>query len=239
MMKMRMGVAQMLAILLDLMLVAGVPSALAKTKLKDPAQSRADYIARVQDKPAAPATTTTTGSLWVPGGAFTDVAADYKARRVGDTIVLQVALQTTAQSTGDVNSQRAFQTGSSITALPGQLKTGGVNPLFGAQSSTQLKGQGESSNTSNLVTNLAAEVIAVLPNHNLVVEAQRQVFMNNQHETMIVRGVLRPGDVGPNNTAVSTSLANLEIELKGKGVISDSQSRPNPLMRALLWLVGF
>jgi flagellar L-ring protein precursor FlgH len=56
---------------------------------------------------------------------------------------------------------------------------------------------------------------------------------------MLVRGVLRPGDIGPNNTAPSTSLANLEIELKGKGVVSDSIRQPNPVMRLLLRIIGF
>jgi len=45
--------------------------------------------------------------------------------------------------------------------------------------------------------------------------------------------------VGPNNTAPSTALANLEIELKGKGVVSDSIVRPNPIIRSLFWLLGF
>ena len=88
-------------------------------------------------------------------------------------------------------------------------------------------------------TNLAGQIVAVLPNGNMVVEAQRMVAINNQKETMIVRGVLRPGDVGPDNTALSTSLSNLEIELKGKGVVSDANRPLNPLMRALLWVIGF
>ena len=237
--KIRFGVTQALLILLDLLFVAGVPHALAKTKYKDPERSRAEYIARLQSSPAAQTPIPTTGSLWVPGSLLSDLAADYKAHNVGDTIQLLVSLQTTAQSAGDVNQQRSFQTSSAITALPGELQTAGVNPLFGANSATQLQGKGESDNSSTLVTNLSARVIAVLPNQNMVVEAERAVFMNNQHETMFVRGVLRPGDIGPNNTAASTSLANLEIELKGKGVISDSVSRPNPIMRAILWLIGF
>ena len=238
-MRTRVQLTTILAVLLDLLFLAGVPSALAKTKFKDPQQSRADYIARLQQQTSSHGTPTTAGSLWVSGGMLADLAADYKAHNLGDTIVLQVVLQTTAKSTGDVNQQRQFQTNSAITGLAGQLKTAGLNPLLAANSATQLKGQGESSNTSNLVTNLAARVIAVLPNQDLVVEAQREVFMNNQHETMFVRGVLRPGDVGPNNTAASSAMANLEIELKGKGVISDSISRPNPITRALLWLIGF
>ena len=212
--------------------------ALAKTKFKDPQQSRAEYLEKLQEQ-NIPAPVTTVGSLWSPGSTLTDMSADYKAHRIGDIIMLQVLEQTTAQSAGAVDSQRSFQTNSGITALPGKLKVSGVNPLFGAQSSTQLKGQGTSSNTSKLLTTVSAQVISVLPNGNLVVEAQREVFMNNQHETLFARGVLRPGDINPDNTAPSTALANLEIELKGKGVISDSTARPNPIMRAILWFVGF
>ena len=31
-------------------------------------------------------------------------------------------------------------------------------------------------------------------------------------------------------------LSNLEVELKGKGVVSDATRPPNPLVRAILWL---
>lgn len=230
-----------IALLLELMFVAGPPSLLAKTAnstQKDPQQTRAAYVARVQQEGLARAATTM-GSLWVPGGAYNELSADYKAHNVGDTVTLLVVEQTQAQSTGDVNSQRAFQTSSGITALPGKLKIGGVNPLFGANSTTQLKGQGETSAGSNLTTRVTGRVIALLPDGNLIVEAERHVLINSQHETMLVRGVLRPGDIGPNNTAPSTSLANLEIELKGKGVVSDSIRQPNPVMRALLWLIGW
>jgi flagellar L-ring protein precursor FlgH len=114
-----------------------------------------------------------------------------------------------------------------------------VSNLFGANSSSALKGTGSADTGSTLTTTLSARIIAVLPNSNMVVEAQREVFMNNQHETMIVRGVLRPGDVSSLNVASSAALADLEIELKGKGVVSDATRRPNPAIRAILWLVGF
>ena len=210
-----------------------------KTKFKDPQTTRAEYIQKLQEQQVVTPPERTVGSLWSPGSTLTDMSADYKAHRIGDIIMIQVLEQTTAQSAGAVDSERTFQTNSGITALPGKLKVGGLNPLFGAQSSTQLKGQGTSTNTSKLLTAVSAQVIAVLPNGNLIVEAQREVFMNNQHETLFARGVLRPGDINPDNTAPSTALADLEIELKGKGVISDSTARPNPVMRAILWFVGF
>jgi flagellar L-ring protein precursor FlgH len=63
--------------------------------------------------------------------------------------------------------------------------------------------------------------------------------MNNQHENVIVRGMIRPGDIGPNNTVLSSSLSNLEIEMKGKGIIADGVRPPNPITRAILWLLNF
>lgn len=227
-------------ILLDLMFACS-PALFASSKssTQDTGQNRAAYIARVQQQANPNVPTTTMGSLWIPSGALSEISTDYKARTVGDPVILVVVEQTTAQSTGDVNSQRAFQTASGITALPGRIKTGGVNPLFGANSSTTLKGQGETSAGSNLTTTLSGRVIALLPNGNMIVEAERHVLINSQHETMLVRGVLRPGDIGPNNSAPSTALANLEIELKGKGIVTDSIRSPNPIMRALLWLIGF
>jgi len=237
---MRGLIRQSLVVLIDLMFLSGIPMLQASTRHKqDSEQNREAYIARVEQQASPLPPVTTVGSLWVPAGALTEMSADYKARTVGDTITLLVSETTTAQSTGDTNSSRTFQTSSAITALPGKLKTGGVNPLLGANSATTLKGTGETDAGSNLTTTLAGRVIALLPNGNMVVEAERQVLINSQRETMLVRGVLRPGDIGPNNTAPSTALADLEIELKGKGVVTDSISRPNPIMRALLWLTGF
>ena len=126
-----------------------------------------------------------------------------------------------------------------MTGFAGDLNTKGLNPLFNANSATALKGQGSTDSSTTFQTSLTGQVIAVLPSGNLVVEAQRKIFMNHQHEDVTVRGVVRPNDIGPNNTISSASLSNLEIEMKGKGVISDSTRPLNPITKAILWLFGF
>lgn len=207
-------------------------------KPQGPAQLRSDYIAHVQETDL-PAPQRTTGSLWAPGASLGDVSADYKAAKLNDTLVILVGVQTTAAQSGDVNSSRAFQTSSAITGLAGDINTKGLNPLFNANSATALKGSGATDSSTTFQTSLTAQVVAVLPSGNLVVEAQRKIFMNNQHEDVTVRGVVRPGDIGPNNTVSSAALGNLEIEMKGKGIITDSTRSPNFITRALLWLTGF
>ena len=236
------GIHAVLRIVFSAILVAllFLPAAHARTSKKNsPAQLRGDYIARLQEE-AAPKTEAehTVGSLWSPGDVG-DLSSDYKARKLNDTVVILVAVQTNAAQSGDVNSSRAFQTSSAITGLAGDVNTKGLNPLLNANSNTTLKGSGATDSSTTFQTSMTAQVIAVLPSGNLVIEAQRKIFMNNQHEDIIIRGVVRPNDIGSNNTVPSTALSNLEIEMKGKGIIADSTRPPNRIMRALLWLIGF
>ncbi len=63
--------------------------------------------------------------------------------------------------------------------------------------------------------------------------------MNNQHENVIVRGMVRPGDIGPGNMVPSAALTNLEIEMRGKGIIADGVRPLNPITKAVLWLLNF
>ncbi len=214
----------------------GTSLVMASTKSKhDSDKLRAEYIARMQQQPSTQETATL-GSLYTPDGAFTDMSADYKAHRLGDIVTLLVSETTAASSTGDVSNSRSFQANSAITNLPG-TSSQAANPLLGMTSSKTLKGQGETSTGSSVTATVSAHVIALLPSGSMVVEAERRILINSQHEDLIVRGVLRPGDVGPNNSAPATALANLEIELKGKGIVSDYIGRQNPIIRGLLWLL--
>jgi len=63
--------------------------------------------------------------------------------------------------------------------------------------------------------------------------------MNNEKQTILLRGVVRRGDIGPTNTVSSDSVGDLELEIKGKGVISDSVRQPNRVLRTILHLLDF
>jgi flagellar L-ring protein FlgH len=224
-----------------LIVICAVPS-VAKPKFKSKQTSeqiRAEYLQRLQENSVMQPEPATVGSIWSPNAPLAQIGSDVKARTINDTVTIRVAVNTTSQAAGTVNTQRTFQTQSAITGLAGHVSTGGVNPILDANSSTQLKGTGQTASNSNLQTNLSGQVIAVLGNGNLVLEAQRQIFMNDQKETVVVRGVARPTDIDTYNSIASGALNNLEIELRGKGVISDSTRQPNPLTRFLLRIIGF
>jgi flagellar L-ring protein FlgH len=201
-------------------------------------ETQAAYIQRMrQESPdLAPATP---GSLWTDNGRFANLSADYKAMHVGDLITIVVAQGTTANNTASVSTARSLSASSGITALAGKLKTAGVENLFSPNSTATLSGKSQGTSTSALTDTMSGRVVAVLPSGVLVVEAERQLTMNNERQTILVRGLVRPGDITPGGTVLSNQVGNLELELKGKGVLSDGVRPPNALVRGLLWLVGF
>jgi flagellar L-ring protein precursor FlgH len=226
-----------LSILCTVLLVS---SAGAKTKASKNIQheNREQYLERMQQQvpDLSPASL---GSLWTDNGKFVRFFADYKAARVGDPITIVVNQSLSAQNAGSVSTSRALSASSGISALGGGLKTTGVQNIFSPSSNQSLTGKSQAATTSTLQTSLAGTVVAVLPTGVMVVEAERQITMNNERQTILLRGLVRPGDIGPDGSVSSNLVGNLELELKGKGVLSDGTRPSNPLVRLILRLVGF
>jgi len=110
---------------------------------------------------------------------------------------------------------------------------------LGLNSSEALSGKSQASSATSVTTTLAGRVVAVLASGNLVIEAVRTINMSNEKQNIILRGVVRRGDIGPNNTVASNNIGDLELEIKGKGVISDGVRQPNRIVRTLLHLFDF
>jgi len=201
------------------------------------ADSLAQYIERVR---ATNTSSSSVGSIWVPQGRFSNLPGDDKARNVNDTIIINVVEQTTAEGDASVKSQRSFSANSGISALGGLLgANNSLQNLFSPTSSHALNGQAQTTSDSSFATSLAAQVVNVLPNGFLVVEAVRHMEMNNQRQTLIIHGVVRPSDIAQDNSVYSYQISSLEVRLIGKGVLSDGVKPPNKLVRLLLKLVEF
>jgi flagellar L-ring protein FlgH len=235
---MRKQNCRMLACAAVVLLLAPAAEANPKKKEQPKHDTLSDYIQRTSEKtPAQPPRTP--GSLWVDSGRLANMAADNKARRVGDLVTITISQNLSATTTGNVSTNRTFSASSGISALPAHAKTTAVANLFSPTSAQALAGKAQSSSTTSLSTTLTGRVAAVLPSGTLVVEAERQIVMANEHETVILRGLVRPGDLDANNSIASNSVGNLEVEVKGKGVVSEGVRPPNPLTKWILRLLGF
>jgi len=217
-------------------LLSAVPACASKkdTREKD---NLAQYIAREESKAAV--VVPAPGSCWIDSGPMASLSSDYKAAVVGDVITIVVAHNLTSTNAGDVSTARTYSASSGINSLPGKIKTGGVSSLLGLQSAETLAGKAAADSSSTLTTTLAGRVVATVAGGNLVVEAERVINMNHEKQTVRLRGLVRRGDIGPGNTVASNNIGDLELEIKGKGVISNGVRQPNPVLRAIMRILNF
>ena len=174
------------------------------------------------------------GSLWVPSGPLGDLASDVRSRNVNDLVSIQVVENVSAVSGGNLASSRTSSLSANITQLAGiKSPTGALANLLGASSGSALTGTGATTRTSTITTTLAARVTHVLPNGYLVLEATKDIQVNSEKQVVTVRGVARPADLA-NNTVLSSNLAQLEVQVNGKGVVGDAIRRPFILYRLLM-----
>jgi flagellar L-ring protein FlgH len=208
-----------------------------KAKANPAADDLEQYLARAR---MATVADRTAGSLWSDGSPFTSLASDDKAYRLNDLLVIHIVEQTQASADGNVKSARSLSASSGIGGLLGQVgPTSGIQTLFSPQSQSSLDGQTQTASNSSLNTSLTATVAEVLPNGNLVIQAVRQLDMNNQHQMISLRGIVRSSDIAPDNSVASTAISDLEVTLQGRGVISDGVRPPNRITSAILRLLGF
>jgi flagellar L-ring protein FlgH len=111
--------------------------------------------------------------------------------------------------------------------------------LANTSNNQQLQGQGTTTRGTTLTTTVTAEVTAVLPNGNLVVQGEKAILVNSEKQIITLRGIIRPDDLSPINSVPSDRVARMEIRVNGKGVVNDAVKRPFILYRILLGLLPF
>ncbi|WP_348261387.1 flagellar basal body L-ring protein FlgH [Telmatobacter sp. DSM 110680] len=236
-----------LPVIISLLIVAAFASvpvhATKKQKASEPTKTPPEvalhsYIDRVRAQHAAQ--TSTEGSIWSPDGRLVRLGTDAKAARIHDVVSIVVIESLAASTDGQVKNVRASNASSSVTSLFGALKaSNSLQNLVGQNSSSGLTAQGQSTTNSSLATTFGGEVVDVLPNGMLVVQATRQLTFSQQTQLIKLRGLVRPEDVSAQNQVLSTSMTDLELEVTGKGIVSDSTYRQNPLVRWLEKLLVF
>jgi flagellar L-ring protein FlgH len=196
------------------------------------AASLSSYLERVRTENSN--VQTVPGSVWTDNGRLTRMATDVRAMRPHDLVSVVVSENLAASTDGTVKNSRASNASSTVSALFGTLHAGNaLQNLVNQTSSSGLNAQGTSATNSSLSTTFGGQVIEVLPNGMLVVEAARQVEFSQQTQTIILRGLVRPEDISQQNQVLSTAISSLELEVRGKGIINDYTHRQNALIRLL------
>jgi flagellar L-ring protein precursor FlgH len=216
----------------------GSDAAAAQAKPTPPEEALKAYTQRVRTQHEAEVRTP--GSIWIDQGRLVRLSTDAKAVRLHDVVSIVVAESVAAETDGQVKNSRASNASSGFTGLFGALGSSNrLQNLLGQNAASGLNAQGQSVTNSSLATTFGGEVVDVLPNGMLVVQATRQLTFSQQTQLIKLRGLVRPEDVSAQNQVLSTAMTDLELEVTGKGIINDYTYRQNPVWRFLQKLLVF
>lgn len=173
------------------------------------------------------------GSIWTDQAGYADAFRDVKARRAGDIVTIEVVESTSAVSEATTDSSKSSSIDASVGNLFGlEKKISELPNLVSADRSADFSGDATTSRKSVVSTTLTARVTEVFPNRNLLIEGNREILLNGERQIVTLRGVVRPSDISPSNTILSARIAEMELGVTGRGLVSDAQ-KPGVLFRIL------
>ncbi len=190
---------------------------------------RNGYIPVSMPMPAPNLTETEPNSLWHTGArAF---FRDQRASRVGDILTVVVTINDQAQIGNETKRSRQNSDSANLTNFLGfeshlhNLLPKAVDPasLVSDASATSNDGKGSITRTDQVDLRVAATVVQILPNGNLVLSGKQQVSVNYDMRELSISGVIRPQDINADNTITYDQIAEARIEYGGRGTINDVQ----------------
>ncbi len=163
----------------------------------------------------------------------TNLFTDNRARGIGDIVTVLISEST--EITGKEDSSADSQNSHSVQIDSSQFltqplskitkDTTGYLPNLKADTSHSFSGKGSYESNRNINLELTAVVTEILSNGNLIIEGNRDVNINDEKYNIKVSGIVRPIDISIDNMVPSSSIANANIILEGKGFLTRAGKR--------------
>ncbi|MGE4538558.1 MAG: flagellar basal body L-ring protein FlgH [Desulfovibrio sp.] len=219
---------------IPLLLVAGLAACAPASKKATPMPQVTPTVAK------APPPAQNPGSVFSQNQP-TFLFDDTRARRIGDILTVNIVdtskSDLKAETKNDKTSSQQLGVSNyfgnkTITGnLPGQLGGPdfgmkgytGSTPLVGVSNAEKFQSKGETKRESAVTASIGCRIVNILPGGVMQLEGARQTRVNNENQIIVVKGLVRPIDVGPSNTVASTQLADCQIEYYGEGDLADRQ----------------
>lgn len=196
------------------------------TTLTTPGPGEDPDFAAVIAEPEPPAPAPASGSIYNTSAAGRSgrpltLFEDARANRVGDILTVILREQTSAEKSANTSTEREASAGVSVTSGFGDES---------ADSDSEFEGESEADQSNRLDGSITVTVAEVLPSGSLVVRGEKWLTINHGREYLRLRGIVRPEDIEPDNTVLSTKVANARIAYGGQGALADN-NRPGWLTR--------
>ncbi|AWH37129.1 flagellar basal body L-ring protein FlgH [Stenotrophomonas sp. ZAC14D1_NAIMI4_6] len=167
----------------------------------------------------------TAGAIYAAGPTL-QLYSDRRARDVGDLLTITLLENTTATTSANTATNKESNLSIGTPSIFGAPVTLGGKDVLSATASGKrdFTGKGNSAQSNRLQGSVTVTVVQRLPNGNLVVQGQKNLRLNQGDELVQVQGIVRPGDIAPDNSIPSSRVAEARIVYGGRGPVAQSNA---------------
>lgn len=174
-------------------------------------------------QPAAQPPAQANGAIY-QAAQYRPLLEDHRARRVGDTLTVQIVERGSATQKSASSTSRSGSVGASGSAFPLLSAEALAKLSVGGDANNTYSGKGAAESTHGFTGSITATVVAVLANGHLVVAGEKQIGVDRAVDVLRFSGQVDPHTIRPGNTVASTQIANVRIEQRAQGAIGDAQA---------------
>ncbi|MCA9297251.1 MAG: flagellar basal body L-ring protein FlgH [Phycisphaerales bacterium] len=177
-----------------------------------------------------------------PGHQLAAVSMFYVAEpeprefQVHDLVQIIVRESSTTRRSQELQTKKEFDLDGGVSAWPAfdlaqllqlRLQAGETSglPEVNLDFNKKFKGDGEYQREDELTDRLTAQVVEILPNGNLVLEARTSIKTDEEISVMKITGTCRSDDVSPANSILSSQMHGLTIERTNEGELKRTNTK--------------
>ena len=156
-----------------------------------------------------------------------DLFMDLRARSVGDILTIFLVERTDASKDSSSSTSRDTEIDTGTPIIAGVPITYNGDQILNneIQSGSSFNGSADATQSNSLDGSITVTVADRLANGNLVVRGEKLITLNQGEEYIRFSGIVRPVDIGPDNSIPSTKVADAKITYSGEGTLADA-NRP-------------
>ena len=162
----------------------------------------------------------TTSSAWSDRSA--DLFRDARAIKPGDILTVKISINDKAEFDSTANRSRDAQlsnAGSFDLGLSGLFVNKNANGSVALSNETKTSSQasGTVGRSETMVLSIAATVVEILPNGNLVIQGMQEMRVNYEKRVLTVQGIVRARDIATDNSVAYDKIAEARVSYGGQG----------------------